>query len=262
MIRYLRLYLYFVQFSFSRALEFRLDFFFRIVMDCIWYAVQLAFFLVLFRHTAAIGGWSVDQMIIFAAAYMMSDAINMTVFSNNMWWLPMFINRGDLDYYITRPVSSLFFLTLRDFAANSFVNLIVAGGILVWALARYPEPLAALNVLFFLGLLLLGNFFFAYMTMMFTIPVFWFHSAGGLREGWFQLQKYMERPDQIFPGWLRRLLTTGMPLALIASYPTHALFDGLSIGRALHIAAAAAGCFGILVFAWNRGLRAYSSASS
>ena len=44
-----------------------------------------------------------------------ADAIHMTVFSNNMWWFPIFINRGDLDYYLIRPVSSLFFLSLRDY---------------------------------------------------------------------------------------------------------------------------------------------------
>ena len=33
MIRYLRLYGYFLRFSFSRAMEFRFDFFFRIFMD-------------------------------------------------------------------------------------------------------------------------------------------------------------------------------------------------------------------------------------
>ena len=62
----------------------------------------------------------------------------MTVFANNMWWLPIAVNRGDLDYYLVRPVSSLFFLSLREFAANSFLNLLLATGILVWALARYP----------------------------------------------------------------------------------------------------------------------------
>ena len=45
-----------------------------------------------------------------------------------MWWLPMLINRGDLDYYLVRPVSTLFFVSFRDFAANSFVNLVIATG--------------------------------------------------------------------------------------------------------------------------------------
>ena len=49
MRRYLRLYAYFLRFSFSRAMEFRFDFFFRIVMDLVWYVMHLVFFRVLFK---------------------------------------------------------------------------------------------------------------------------------------------------------------------------------------------------------------------
>ena len=48
MLRYFRLYGNFVRFSVSRALEFRFDFFFRFGMDVIWYAVQFAFFSVIY----------------------------------------------------------------------------------------------------------------------------------------------------------------------------------------------------------------------
>ena len=122
MWRYLRLYLNFLRFSFSRAMEFRVDFFFRVGMDTIWYAIHLTFFTVLFRHTGLLGGWDFDQCLIFAASLFVADAIQMTVFSNNMWWLPIYVNKGDLDYYLVRPVSSLFFLSVRDFAANSFLR--------------------------------------------------------------------------------------------------------------------------------------------
>ena len=56
MRRYLRLYLHFVRFSFSRAFEFRVDFWFRVVMDCAFYAVNLAFFTLLYGQTPTIGG--------------------------------------------------------------------------------------------------------------------------------------------------------------------------------------------------------------
>src|SRR6185503_921918 len=118
-IRYLRLYGYFLRFSFSRALEFRFDFFFRIGMDTLWYAHHLAFFWILYRHTTLLGGWTLDQMYIFAGGVFLMDGIQMTMTANNTWMLPILVNKGDVDYYLMRPVSSLFFLSLRDFAANS-----------------------------------------------------------------------------------------------------------------------------------------------
>ena len=126
MNRYLRLYLQFLKFSFSRSLEYRMDFWFRIVMDCMFYVVELIFFTILYQHTDMLGGWNYDQILIFVSGFLVIDAIHMTVFSNNMWWMPILVNKGDLDYYVVRPVSSLFFLSLRDFAANSFLNLLIA----------------------------------------------------------------------------------------------------------------------------------------
>jgi ABC-2 type transport system permease protein len=262
MLRYLRLYLHFLRFSFSRALEFRLDFFFRIVMDCVFYAVHLAFFGIVYQHTEWLGSWSLDQILIFASAYFLVDALHMTVFANNMWMFPFLINKGDLDYYLVRPVSSLFLLSLRDFAANSFLNVIIAASILAWALGRYPESLEPTTVITFVLLLVCGTFLYWIIYMFFMIPVFWFHSADGLRQLFFGMERFSERPDQIFRGWLRRSLLTILPFGLVASYPTHILFEGVQWQRLLHIVGVTAAAFLVMLWFWSRGLRSYSSASS
>lgn len=262
MLRYLRLYASFVRFSFSRALEFRLDFFFRVVMDAAFYGVHLAFFGVLFGQTDLLGGWNWDQVLIFAAAYFVVDALHMTIFSNNAWQLPILINQGDLDYYLVRPVSPLFFLSLRDFAANSFLNLVLAAGLLTWALLRYPAPLPAQNVGVFLLLLGAGTFLHYVLYMLFLSTVFWTHSAQGVQEFFFGIQAFSERPHGIYQGWLRRVLLTVLPLCLIASVPTQVLFEGPRLAILLHMAIVVSGMFALLCFVWRRGLRAYASASS
>lgn len=260
--RYFRLYACFLRFSFSRAMEFRLDFTFRIVMDCLFYVVQIVFFFVLYKHTGFIGGWNFDQILVFTAGYLMLDAVNMTIFSNNMWWIPTLINKGDLDYYLVRPVSSLFFVSLRDFAANSFVNLIIAAGIMVWAFARYPGGLEWANIAMYVPLLLLGNFIFYFVHMWFLIPTFWLHSASGLIQIFYSVEKYAERPHQIYAPWLRRTLTSVLPLSIMVSYPTHVLFNGMTLHMGINILLVVVLGFAFTVWLWGRGLRAYVSASS
>ncbi|MDC3379264.1 ABC-2 family transporter protein [Planctomycetota bacterium] len=262
MTRYLRLYLHFLRFSFSKAMEFRVDFFFRVVMDMCFYGVNLGFFWVLYQHTPTVGGWDLDQTLIFISAFFLIDAIHMTVFANNMWMLPFLINKGDLDYYLVRPVSSLFFLSFREFAANSFLNLLIASGILAWALARYPHPLTAQAVVTFLLLVVAGVVLYWLLYLLFLIPTFWTHAGSGLRQLFFGLEKFSERPDQIFTGWLHRTLTTLLPFALIASYPTHVLFEPANPLRVVHILVVIAAMFVAVLFMWNRGLRSYASASS
>jgi ABC-2 type transport system permease protein len=261
-IRYLRLYAHFLRFSFSRAMEFRFDFFFRVGMDTLWYSHHLAFFWILYRHTPLLGGWTVDQMYVFAGGVFLMDAVQMTMVSNNTWMLPIIVNKGDLDYYLVRPVSSLFFLSLRDFAANSFINLLMAIGLLSWALARYPGPLGAGAIAMFIGLLLMGTLLHVALHMIFIIPVFWMHASGGLRELFWSLDRYTQRPHGIFTGWVRKMLVSLLPFALIVSYPTMALFDGLTWSLFAHMAGVTAAAFLFMVWLWTRGLKAYASASS
>ena len=262
MRRYLRLYAYFLRFSFSRAMEFRIDFLFRIFMDSCWYAIHMAFFVVLFRFTQTLGSWNMDQIYIFAATVFVMDAVQMTLFSNNIWMFPIAVNKGDLDYHLVRPVSSLFFVSLRDFAANSFVNLLIAAGILIWAIARYPEPLGAGRIALFVLLQLFGVFLFYALSMIATIPVFWLHSRSGVRELFWSLQRFSLRPHRIYTGWVGRVLVSGLPFAFIASYPCMVLFEGPTLTGMLHATGVVAGAFALVLAMWSRALRVYASASS
>lgn len=260
--RYIKLYLYFLRFSFSRAMEFRLDFFFRIVMDTVYYAVHIIFFGVIYGHTSMVGGWDFDQMLIFMCGFFLVDALHMTVHANNLWALPEYVNKGHLDYYLIRPVSSLFFLSHRDFAANSFVNLIIAASMLIWAILRYPGEFSALQIMVFLGLLLNGAYLYWLIHMCFVIPVFWTHSAHGFQMLFYSLKQFAERPDPIFQGWMRRGLTTILPFLLIASYPAQILFSGLNATILIHSGLVSVGLTLFLLWFWDRALRSYSSASS
>jgi ABC-2 type transport system permease protein len=261
-MRYLRLYANFVRFSFSKAMEFRVDFFFRVLMDAVFYATQLIFFGVLYGHTQELGGWNLGQTLIFISGFFMVDALHMTLFSNNMWMLPILVNKGDLDYYLLRPVSSLFFLSLREFAANSFLNLAIAVGVWCWALFSYPEPVTPSRLLVYLLLLVNGTVIYYVLHLAFLIPVFWLHSARGLGEIFFSLAHYAERPERIFAGYLRRLLVSLLPLSLVASRPAQQYFDGPDAPTLLHLGAVTALGFAFLVWFWKRALRSYSSASS
>jgi ABC-2 type transport system permease protein len=260
--RYLRLYAHFLRFSFSRAMQFRLDFFFRVGMDALWNAMHLTFFGVLFGHTGSVGGWGPDETYLFLGGVFVADAIQMTVVSNNLWTFPIAVNRGDLDYHLVRPVSTLFFVSLRDFAANSFLNLLIALAILVWAMARYPAPLPATTVGVYVFLLLVGAFLHYCVQLSFLLPVFWTHSGTGLRDVFWTADAYTSRPHGIFRGWTRRFLVSFLPLMLVVSYPTRVLVEGPSWEVVLHVVGVAVAAFLVLLALWRRGLRAYASASS
>lgn len=243
-------------------MEFRVDFYFRFVMDVIYYAVNILLFKVLYLHTGIIGGWDESQMMVFISCYLLADAFNMTVFSNNLWWLPVSVNRGDLDYYLIRPVSPLFFLSLREFSANSFLNLIIAVAFFIYTLMTYPGTFHLLSLLGLLILLLNGFLIYYCIQMITIIPVFWTHSGKGFMDLFYTLGLAMERPDKIFRGWLRILFTIFIPFALVASFPARFFIEGLDTPGLVHLILVSGGIWTIMIFFWKKGLKNYSSASS
>ena len=262
MKRYARLYLYFLRFSFSKAMEFRVDFFFRFIMDCIYYLVNIFFFKVIYLHTPVLAGWREDEIMIFVGAYLLVDAINMTIFSTNLWWLPWLINKGELDYYLIRPVRPLFFLSLREFSANSFMNLIIAAGFFTYALNQYQGSFSAGDLLLFVLLILNGTILYFCIQMLTILPVFWTQSTRGFVDLFYTLGLAMERPHRIYKGFLKVLFTTLLPFALIASFPVQVFLEGADLMTMLHLTTVTGAFFFLLNFVWSKGLRNYSSASS
>lgn len=254
----------FVRFGFSRALEFRIDFLLRIVMDCFYYAANFLFFRTVLLHTPSVAGWTEAQMMIFVSTFIFCDAVVMTLFSDNNHAFAMLINQGQLDYLLVRPVEPLFIATTRSFAAASFGNFVIASGILGWAVASYPAPIALEHALAYGLALVLGIILWQGMAVLLIyVPAFWTHSVAGFTELNFALHRVAERPDGIYRGrWLRVLLTTLLPYAAMASFPARILF-GDDPWHFLGRMAVAVVIVSLLVWgAWAKGLKAYASASS
>ena len=262
MRRYLRLYAAFVRFAIQRSLQFRLDFFFRVGMDVIWNLHYLVFYGVLTLESPTIGGWDADRLRVFLGSLFVLDGAQMTLFANNHWAFPGLVNKGDLDYHLVRPVSPLFMVSLRDFAVNSCLNLLIAVGILVWAFARYPTPIPATWIAVYLALLLAGLVLHHALHLLALLPVFWMQGGSGLRDLFFVVDAANGRPVRVFRGWAYRLFTVVLPLGVIVSFPVRVLFEGPRPEIVVHVLLATLGGVAVLLFVWRRGLRAYGSASS
>lgn len=262
MKRYLNLYLYFLRFSFSKAIHFKLDFYFRVIMDVVWYIMKILFFKVLFLHTTLVGNWTNEEFTVFTCGYLLMDAIYMTFFANNLWWFPIYINRGDLDYYLTRPVSTLFFLTLREFAANSFMNLILAIGLFYWSLHLYPYPIHWDKLIIYIFCIFNGAYLYALFYLLAMLPVFWTNSPRGLAELYWKVGQLAEKPDAIYRGWFRKVLIGVFPMALIASYPARIFLNPYDPKILLTIITMTILSSLIVWVCWKKALRNYTSASS
>lgn len=262
MTRYFHLFAKFVSFSFAKALHFRVDFLARIVLDVFTYTLNIFFFETLFNVTNVIGGWTRPQMLIFVSSFLVFDALRMTLFSNNTFSLPVLINKGGLDYYLIRPVSPIFILSLRDFSTNSFVSLCFAVSLLAWSISTSPESYSLLQIVLFVSLILVGVYLSHLLHLIFLISVFWTQGGRGLEGVYYNLHEYATRPHRIFSGWPKVLLLTVLPLSVMISLPSEFLFSQGDYRIWFYCVAIAVVFTFIFNRLWKMGLKAYSSPSS
>ncbi len=261
-MRYLKLYAHFVRFSFTKALQFRLDFTFRIVMDLVFHTLNLIFFKILFNHTDAIGGWDESQVTLFVASFILFDGIYMTIFASNAWWFPEHINKGELDLYLTKPVSPLFIFSLKEFAANSFVNLFFGIGIFTWALTQVEFSFSIFSLLIYVFLIINGTTLFYLMQTLMTLPVFWTQSPRGFDLVLHGMDPILKYPMGVQNQALRVIFTFLLPMNLVLALPAK-FFFGEDVLTSLVLTLLISILFwSFILFLWTRGLKRYSSASS
>jgi ABC-2 type transport system permease protein len=159
-------------------------------------------------------------------------------------------------------VSSLFFLSLREFAANSFLNLLIAIALVVYSIINYPGVIELWQILGYIGLIFCGLILYWCMHMFFLLSVFWTGSPRGWGDLFFAASHVMERPDRIFKGSIRFIFTFILPFSVMASYPARFLLEKFDIFIPITLISLTIIFFLILLFIWKRGLRVYSSASS
>ncbi|MBC7659483.1 MAG: ABC-2 family transporter protein [Chitinophagaceae bacterium] len=258
-MRYLRIYLNFMRFAASRALQFRAELGFRILMDIAFYAIFLGFYKIIFSHTPSLGGWTEDQAMIFVSGFMVVDALQMTFFADMYHAFQLLYRQGALDHYLTKPISSWFFVGFRYINFASLANVLISGGILTWAIAHYHGTFHWWSIAVYLMLLMCCAFLYFLVIFSLLMCVFWWENSDAMMAVYFEGVNFASRPHHIFKGFVRGILMTIIPFSVYASVPAQALFEQVGWSSVFHVIGVVLFFLGINLTLWNLGLRRYAS---
>ncbi|HET9240916.1 MAG TPA: ABC-2 family transporter protein [Oligoflexus sp.] len=258
--RYLRIYMNFLRFAASRAMQFRAELLFRVIMDVVFYSMFLGFYEILYSHTEFIGVWNRSQAMVFISGFLVVDALQMTFFADMYHAFQQMYRLGALDHYLTKPISSWFFVGFRHINFGSLINVGIAVCILIWALSRYPVPLSWQAYLIYGIMILTASFLYFLVIFAMLMSVFWTESTEGPLSIYFEGVNFATRPHHIFHGVIKGVLLSIVPFSVFASIPAQALFDDVGWTSVLHMLAVVIGFFLLNRWLWERGLRRYASA--
>ncbi len=262
MIYHLRLFWLFFKISLQNDAAYRAEFWARLVFTLYSLAGVVAGLWILFSNTDSIGGWSLDQVILLIGTYHIVSGVVRAVFAPNFQRVVEDVREGTLDFLLTKPGSSQFLASFRRIAVaalgESLLGLLLVGfgyvragaGVNPWAVLAFLCALAC-------GIVILYAFWLCLITL-----VFWFVRIENVTEIFWALFDAGRYPLDVYPGWLRALVSYLVPVAIVTTVPAQGLAGLLTPGRLALFAAAAYLALRLAGRFWRIGVAAYTSASS
>src|SRR3954464_4967529 len=142
--RYAGIYLALWKNSVAREMGFKSNFLLWILVELLWFGLQLSFIGVIYLHTDHIKSWSQWEVVLLIGASHFIQQIFQAFFLVNCTQLSELIRTGKLDFLLLLPVNTRFLVSLRSVDLGGFVNAASALGVMIFALTKlHYMPTAA-----------------------------------------------------------------------------------------------------------------------
>lgn len=261
--RYVAIYAAFWRNSLVREMGFKINFLLWIVVEMLWFALQLVFMAVIYSHTDRIASWTKWQVVLLVGANHFVQQLFTALFMNNCVKLSENVRSGGLDFMLLMPVNARFLISLRHVDFGAFVNAASAVAVMVYAGLQLGLQPSAGQCLGFGVLLLLGlSIHYSVMYVLACIS-FWTVRAQGIVWGYYNLFQLARLPDEAFRGLFRAAFTYVIPVLLVTNVPVKVLIEKLgSPVEVAWLAGMSVAIFAVSEAFWRWSVRHYASASS
>ncbi|MEU6260914.1 ABC-2 family transporter protein [Streptomyces sp. NPDC047043] len=209
--------------NFRSQLEYRTEFLLMVAIGAIWQVSVIVFATVLLSRFSGMGGWDSSDVLLIPAMRMLAHGL-FVLFLGRMHGIGRFIQEGQIDIYLLRPMPVHRQVQLQYFPTNAIGDLTVAVGLMAGALSRSQLDWTAGRITYLItcligGMLLEAALFTAVACASLRFP------AAGYWGRWLEelLGTFGSYPLNVLPRAVGGFLTFGLPLAFVAYFPAAVL---------------------------------------
>ena len=231
---------------FHGLMVFRLDFFGPFFVDGSLFLIQLVAFGAVYANVDQIGGWRIGEMILYIGTFSLINAVSMTICFFGLNGIPGKVQSGELDLYLTKPVSPLFRLTFENISPGSIPLVLMSICIIAYGAGHLQVEVT-------------GRAVGAYLFWVALMEILYYEMEVIIRS----VSLYIISTARIaFYGVYKVIFYLLLPYGIMATLPVQSLIGEMDLGLAIY------GILVALLFSfltgviWKKGLRRYHSASS
>lgn len=248
---------------FHGLVVFRLDFFAPFFVDGSLFVIQLLAFSVVYANVDTIGNWGKGEMILYIGTFSLLNAINMTIYFFGVNAIPYKVRSGELDLYLSKPVSPLFRLTFENISPGSIPLILMSICMIVYGIG-------------ITGISVTGRQMMVYLFWVVIMTILYYEMEVIIRSISLYIVS-MARMDQIeeagidlcmklsgiaLYGIYKVLFYLLLPYGIMATLPVQSMIGEMNWRLGLY-GVSVVGLFSVLTcVVWKQGLKRYNSASS
>lgn len=263
MKRYSRLYLLLVGQYFKTELAYPRDFVLWLIIDLLKGVIRVAFIGVLLQSVGSLRGWTQAEVYFLLGLATLSLGL-FNIFFFNLFSLEGYIQDGQLDYWLTRPVNPLFQLVSDRLDLDNCGALVIGITLLSVSAPQLALNWTLVRVLWTIAVVLQGTLVLAGSFLAVSSLSFWLKERASLTEPFYALSEFSRYPTTVFNPWLQTVLTWIIPYAFVAFIPITPLLRPSAAAWKLAIVSpcVTAGLLVLGYVIWILGLRRYESSGS
>lgn len=263
MRKYVRVLKELIRLRFQRLMMFRIGFFGPFFVDGSLFILQLVVFSAIYSNVNEIGGWGKGEMIIFIGTFSLINALSMVTVFFGINDLQSKIRYGDLDLYLTKPISPLFRISFEQINPGSIPLVILSLVIIGYGVKQGNFVLHWGNVLRYLyGVLIMTILWYEMEVLIRTLSFYVGSTTNITRLEEAGLEVCMKIPGVAFRGVFKVIFYCIIPYGIMATFPTQSLVGQDSAQMLLFGTGITVLFGGITRILWKHGCRHYNSVSS
>jgi len=244
-------------------MEYKIDFLLGILANISQSVLGLIFIWAIFNRIPMIKGWNFYEVtFVYGFAAIPSGISGLLL--NNVWLIPtVYVNRGNLDRILTKPLNPLFHIIADGFEPHGF-GFIIFGIILsIYSLLKLDLSINFLNFLYFMIMIVSGTIIYFSINLFMATLSFWLMDVVSSMVLVHHLSEFAKYPLIIYHKTIQIILTWIVPYAFTSFFPATFLLRKESFMIFAFLTPAIA----ILAFLiahsfWNFGLKRYQSSGS
>lgn len=242
---------------------FRLDFFAPFFVDGSLFLIQLLAFGVVYSNVETIGSWGKGEMILYIGTFSLLNAVNMTIYFFGTNAIPQKIRSGELDLYLSKPVSPLFRLTFENISPGSIPLILMSICIIAFGVSKLERGLTLAGLASYLFWIVLMEILYYEMEILIrsvSLYVVSMARVEQLEEAGIDL--CMKLPGIALHGVYKVIFYLILPYGIMATLPVQSMVGEMTLQRAVYGIGVVVLFTVITCAMWTRGLKHYNSASS